>query len=339
MRRKLCLVSYIALSNIYSFLRNLLDRFLSFLSMDSSPGQHFYQISSHNLSSNSVVTCHKCNHSRPPRIQHFTELSIPVQAPLSTPSLSLFHLNGASNSQTRSGSEVMKLQRLSDCLGRFAAGEILNEVECLMCSYYSQVILSGFHSSHFMSLTPQVESFRILTGSSWATDSQNVKSLREVNEKIQLLEQNQSSEKKLEELIPEKDRERTTATKQLMVSKFPEILCFQLIRNIFDMKTQRMIKLKHHISFPIEFHENDMCIGLNYRVNLSPNAHLNGQHGKGISRRLKTSSSSSSLSSSTGSLHGNETDHKGKLYHLQAVIVHHGGSESGEIPSQSGTLL
>lgn len=156
-----------------------------------------------------------------------------------------------------------------------------------------------------------------------------MKSLREVNERMQLLEQNQSSEKKLEELIPEKDRERTTATKQLMVSKFPEILCFQLIRNIFDMKTQRMIKLKHHITFPIEFHENDMCIGLNYRVNLSPNTHINHHHTKGISRRIKPSSSSSSLSSSTGSIHGNEIDRKGKLYHLHAVIVHHGGSESG----------
>jgi hypothetical protein len=97
------------------------------------------------ISPNSVVTCHKCNHSRPPRIQTFTELSIPVQAPLSTPSLSLFHSNGPSNSQTLSAmhstGEVMKLQRLSDCLGRFASGEILNEVECLMCSYYSQVIL------------------------------------------------------------------------------------------------------------------------------------------------------------------------------------------------------
>lgn len=174
-----------------------------------------------------------------------------------------------------------------------------------------------------------MESFRILTGSSWATDSQNHKSLREVHEKMKSLEQNQSSEKKLEELIPENERERTTATKQLMVSKFPEILCFQLIRNIFDMKSQRMIKLRHHISFPMEFHENDMCVGLNYRVNLSPKPYFVNQH-KGLSRGERTSSSSS-LSSSTGSLViGNDSEHhQGKLYHLQAVIVHHGGSESG----------
>lgn len=174
-----------------------------------------------------------------------------------------------------------------------------------------------------------MESFRILTSSSWASESQNLKSLKEVNDKIALLQQNQTSEKKLEELIPEKERERTTATKQLMVSKFPEILCFQLIRNIFDMKTQRMMKLRHHISFPIEFHENDMCIGLNYRVNLSPNPHLNHHSHHGLTRKLRSSSSSSSLSSSTSSIFANDTEQKGKVYHLQAVIVHHGGSESG----------
>lgn len=124
--------------------------------MGSSPGHEFLCYVPY-LFPNSVVTCHKCNHSRPPRIQNFTELSIPVQAPLSTPSLSLFHPHDPSD--MRSTAEVMKLQRLSDCLGRFAAGEILNEVECLMCSYYSQVIhtsdlslrLTSCSWSHFAS--------------------------------------------------------------------------------------------------------------------------------------------------------------------------------------------
>jgi hypothetical protein len=173
-----------------------------------------------------------------------------------------------------------------------------------------------------------------MAASSWGTDSQNIKSLQEFKEKIELLKQNESSEKRLEELIPEKDRERTTASKQLMVSKFPEILCLQFSRNLFDMKTQRMAKLRHHIKFPIEIHETDMCLGLNYSVNLSPKPQTN-HHSKKDSapptQRLGTSSSSSSLSSLTASLSGNESsDPSERMYHLRAVIVHHGGPESGD---------
>jgi hypothetical protein len=171
-----------------------------------------------------------------------------------------------------------------------------------------------------------------MAASSWGTDSQNIKSLQEFKEKVELLKQNESSEKRLEELIPEKDRERTTASKQLMVSKFPEILCLQFSRNLFDMKTQRMAKLRHHIKFPIEIHESDMCLGLNYSVNLSPKPQSNHHSKKDSapSQRLGTSSSSSSLSSLTASLSGNESSHPSeRMYHLRAVIVHHGGPESG----------
>jgi hypothetical protein len=279
------------------------------------------------------VSCHKCSHSRPPRVQTFTELSLPVEAPLATPPISFFRSPNSLHSPTPplATADVQKLQRLSDCLGRFAAGEILTDVECLNCSCQAQVLSSFLHSlGRYLMSSIQMESFQIMTSSSWATDSQNIKSLLEIKEKVKLLEQNKSSEKRLEELIPEKERERTTATKQLMVSKFPEILCFQFSRNIFDMKTQRMIKLRHHIKFPIEIHENDTGLGLNFCVNLSPKPHLNQQSKKDSSQRLGTSSSSSSLSSSTASVPGNDsTDPSGRMYHLRAVIVHHGGPESG----------
>lgn len=219
---------------------------------------------------------------------------------------------------------MFQLKKLSDCLGCFSAGEILSDVECLNCSYETQV-----------------DSLRILLSSSWATQVENKNSSNDISEKLKSLEANHFDEKKLEELIPENDRERTTSTKQLLVSKYPQILCFQLMRNLYDTKTHRMKKLCHHVSFPIEIEESNLCIGLDFRVNLSPNTFKNKKipstkspHQKLSSNNHETKSGDSGdeeTRSSRNSSFSDSDSSSNYIYQLKAVIVHHGGPDSGNL--------
>ena len=117
------------------------------------------------------------------------------------------------------------------------------------------------------------------------------------------------------------------------------------MRNLYDRKTNRMKKLRHHVSFPIEIEESDLCIGLDYRVSLSPdrfrkkksqvsvtslsqseecNENKENEEDKSsdridIDQQVKPSSPSPSSSSIS-------IDY---IYQLKAVIVHHGGPDSG----------
>lgn len=182
-------------------------------------------------------------------------------------SLSLQHLS-SSNSRPN----------LYDCLEHFSFRESLSDVECLNCSY-----------AELLASKDMLEDIFRRGGS---------KDIGDLIDKITYLEKNSHQLEKVSQEIIALSRIRSQASKQLKISRLPEVLCLHLSRRNFCSRSGRMTKNRFKVSFPARL---DM-------------AHF-------VEGDAASESASSLI---LGNNRPTSFD-----YDLRAVIVHHGDADSG----------
>lgn len=168
---------------------------------------------------------------------------------------------------------------LLECLQQYSFQEMLSDVECLNCSY-----------NELMSDKKTLEDIYLKCAS---------KDIGDIIEKMEYIDENSHQLDKVADDIVAVSRVRTDASKQLRISRLPEVLCLHLSRRFYCSETGRMLKNRFKVKFPKL---------LDMKQFLDEDA--------------TTETASSLLFGGQGPL--SQAD-----YHLRAVIVHHGDANSG----------
>lgn len=121
-------------------------------------------------------------------------------------SLSLQHL-----SRTKAQPDLL------ECLDHYSFQESLSDVECLHCSYTE--------------MSKGKETFQEIFQRCGSKD------IGDIIEKIEFLEENSHQLDKVADVIGDMSRIRTDASKQLRISRLPDVLCLHLSRRLFNPQT------------------------------------------------------------------------------------------------------
>lgn len=219
-------------------------------------------------------------------------------------SLSLQHL-----SRSRAQPDLL------ECLDHFSFQESLSNVECLNCSYTE--------------MTKDKETFQEIFQRCGSKD------IGDIIEKINFLEENSHQLDKVADEIGDCiEKVRTDASKQLKISRLPEVLCLHLSRRFFNPQTGKLLICTSLfmvllfckfflIYFASFFNVDHVTLGnmTKNRFKISFPTHLD------MKPYVESDVSSGSASSL---ILGSKHPPSNSEYNLRAVIVHHGDANTGQ---------
>ena len=177
-----------------------------------------------------------------------------------------------------------------DCLKMFLQTEIVEGVDCLRCSLHEEAHRAR-DALHGLEFTCQTLGLK--DKDYFARDLDLLlERVDEINRLLEVVDETDSdllSEAKVPIL-------KRTFIKKLQITRAPTIMCIHLGRKYFSMQKHCMVKSSQHVAFPLQLDTQEYCSPDAYQYRIPANM------------------------SSSGSI---------ALYSLRAVVVHHGGSNSG----------
>ena len=215
-----------------------------------------------------VLQCNTCFTFRPTCTTPFTALSLPLSDENST---------------------------LQHCILQYISPEIVHQVECNSCT---NTILEEDLLGQMRIL--QLVINRLENGDEANVLQQDCKKLQEKRRAI--LEGNVKVEEEQAETEQAEEQMRRSFTKEFLISKVSDIICFHFHRKSFH--NGKITKVRTNVSFPLELDMARVC---------------------SVNTRLEHS-----IAFGYCTLPEQKIDHnRSYLYALQAVIVHHGNATSG----------